>query len=339
MRIIVHTGWRKTGTSAIQRLLHANQDLLRERYSINYPEAGLAGHAHHVAGWKLLGRLPPPWQKIDETSPRWRQARFADMIEETAKRGCTTLLVSSETLSGLAEPRALAQALGERTAEIVAYVRRQDRYIEARYNQQVKDGRAKAGLAQFAEASLAGLDYHDHFQRWVAVFGRANVKVRVYERSAFRQGDVRLDFLDAIGIEERGLAFSEGLANESLGYSAVQFMRRFNPNLRNGAERRRVARLLERWTAAHPDHKSLLAPEQRCAIMERVRESNARLAREFLGLEDVFRIGAAELAAEAGLDRHFDEKSYLRMEGYVLPRLQSWRRRAGEADRGETERA
>jgi hypothetical protein len=176
-------------------------------------------------------------------------------------------------------------------------------------------------VSRFAQDQLGALDYYEQFRRWAAAFGRENLEVRIYDRAGFRGGDVRLDFLDALGIDERGLSFDEGMSNVSLGYSAVQFLRRFNAIPHTGIQRRLVLQLLEQHDRQHPEHTSFFSPEERCAIVERFRESNRRFAKEFLGLDDVFELTAEELAAEAALDRTYGEKRFREMLAVVLPRL------------------
>jgi hypothetical protein len=296
MRIVLHIGWRKTGTSTIQYLLDASRQFLRERDRINYPQTALIWHAHHVAAWKLLGRK----------RGASREGTFRDMLSE-----------DDEQL-----PSRLAETFNGHEVAIIAYVRRQDRYIESRYNQHVKSTRRlMANVSRFAQDQLGALDYYEQFRRWAAAFGRENLEVRIYDRAGFRGGDVRLDFLDALGIDERGLSFDEGMSNVSLGYSAVQFLRRFNAIPHTGIQRRMVLRLLEQRDRRHPEHTSFFSPEERCAIMERFRESNRRFAKEFLGLDDVFELTAEELAAEAALDRTYGEKRFREMLAVVLPRL------------------
>lgn len=324
MKVILHIGWRKTGTSAIQYLLYTSRDLIRARNRINYPEAGLLGRAHHMAAWRFLGMRPRAAQRVGPAGPLAREGTFRDMLRETANLGCGTMLVSSEVLSGAdASLPKLARQLKGHSVEVIAYVRRQDRYIESRYNQRIKGGRLTMELAQDARDLLATdtLDYHAHFRRWAAAFGRENVKAKVYDRDGFRQRDVRRDFLDALGIAEDGLVFEESLRNVSLTFSGVHFMRRLNSMPIDAPKRQQVLRQLERHARAHPEHASLFAPDERRAIVERFRESNRRFAREFLGLDDVFEITPEELAAEAALDRTYGEERFREMLALVLPGL------------------
>jgi hypothetical protein len=327
MKVIVHIGWHKTGTSAIQYLLHANRRLLRERWRLNYPEAGIyQRRAHHVAGWRLMPRLEPMTRRMGHGDAPGSEALFRAMLEETADLGCTTMLVSSETFSQVQdyEPRRLADIFKGHSLEIVGYVRRQDRYLESRYNQWVKGRRRlKIGAMQLATSFLStnSLDYHDHFRRWAAAVGGDNVKARIYDRAALRGGDVRLDFLDTLGIPEQGLALEDEPRNVSLNFPGVQFLRRLNSVALDQAHRRRMLRALEEHARKYPDHSSLFLPEERLAIVGQFRESNRSFAREFLGRDDVFEIQPAELEAEAKLDRQYGEERFLDMLRFVLPRL------------------
>jgi hypothetical protein len=326
VKIILHIGWRKTGTSAIQHLLYTNRGLLRERYSINYPETGLFGRAHHGAVWTLPGVQPPG---RGGRFGRRKHGSFEQMLEETAARGCSTMLVSTEVLSQPGIPARLVQIFKGHAVEVISYLRRQDRYIEARYNQRIKDGRLKYGLAEFAGEHLArnALDYHAHFTRWAEAFGRESLRIRLYERERFPDGDVRRDFLEVIGVEASGLVFEEVQRNVSLSFAGVEFLRRFNTIPQTRPHRRRVVRLLAQYGAKNPPHSSLLGMDERRAIMDRYRDSNRRFAQEFLGAESVYEIPDAELAREASLDREYGETQFIDMLSFVLPRLLSLQRK------------
>jgi hypothetical protein len=327
MRVIAHIGWHKTGTTAIQYVLHSNRRLLRERWRLNYPETGIyERRAHHIACWKLMPRLEPMLRRMGHGNTPDSEALFRAMLEETRDLGCTSMLISSETLSQIQdyEPQRLAGIFKGHSLEIVGYVRRQDRYLESRYSHLVKGRRRlKTGVMRFAQHFLStnALDYGDHFRRWAAAVGRENLKVRVYDRAILRGGDVRLDFLDALGIHEEGLVLEGEPRNISLDFSGVQFLSRLNSVALDRAHRRRMLRALEEHAREHPDHSSLLSPEQRLAIVEQFRESNRSFAREFLERDDVFEIHPAELEAEAKLDRQYGEERFLGMLRFVLPRL------------------
>ena len=324
MKVILHTGWRKTGTSAIQHFLYSNRARLRERHSILYPETGLFGRAHHLAGWKLLGRGARGWaSRGGRSSSFQREGGFAEMIREAADSGCRALVASSEVLSQPGILEKLQEALRGHEVEVISYVRRQDRYIEARYNQRVKDGRLTIGLEEFAarQADGDGLDYHEHFRRWAGAFGREAVKIRLYERERFPRGDVRLDFLDAIGLGPEGLDFEEGMRNASLNFAGVEFLRRFNSVSRNRIRRRYLLRLLDEFDAGPRGHTSLFAPQARRDLVERFREPNRRLAREFLGADSVFEMSDAEMEKESRLARDYGEEQFLEMLAFVVPRL------------------
>jgi len=324
MKVILHTGWRKTGTSAIQHFLYMNRTRLRERRTILYPEAGLFGRAHHLAGWKLLGRGPRGWaERAGRSSSFQREGGFAEMIREARDAGCRALVASSEVLSQPGILEKLKEALRGHEVEVISYVRRQDRYIEARYNQQIKDGRLAIPLDEFAASQVGGegLDYHAHFRQWADAFGRDSLKIRLYERDRFQQGDVRRDFLDAIGLDPGGLEFEEGMRNVSLNFAGVEFLRRLNRVLGKRVRRRYLLRVLDEFDAGPRAHSSLLAPQARRVIVERFGDSNRRLARDFLGADGVFEISEAEIAKESRLEHGYGEEQFLEMLAFVVPRL------------------
>lgn len=98
MKLIVHPGLHKTGSTYLQHVLNANHAALTARGVWYQPQQGYP--AHHQAAWRILLGDPAPLLAMAE------KARTAE---------CHTLLLSSEDLEGaLYDNRPLA-AIGEAT--------------------------------------------------------------------------------------------------------------------------------------------------------------------------------------------------------------------------------
>lgn len=96
MRLIVHTGLHKTGSTYLQHIMNDNHEALLEAGIYYEKQPGYP--AHHFAAWDLL---------------RGDASRFAAMVDEAYRRGCHTLIFSSEDLEGLIFARPTADLLTE----------------------------------------------------------------------------------------------------------------------------------------------------------------------------------------------------------------------------------
>lgn len=102
IRLVVHVGPHKTGSTSVQRALAAARDSLAERgvwYPPSLPDA--AWPIQHADAWRLLRQ-----QRRAEFD------RWLDICRDQAlARGCDTLLLSSENFHSLRTRSALAAAL------------------------------------------------------------------------------------------------------------------------------------------------------------------------------------------------------------------------------------
>ena len=146
MKITVHIGSTKTGSSALQaHLFKAREDLVAK--GIWYSNSGVKSNAHHVL---FASVHPGAWEMhkdelsgdIDE-----RFAYFKDtlsrIISEAESAGIEHIVLSSEYWWTILPPQfrnIISLAFKEHDVRLVACIRRQDRWLEATYLQSVKSG-------------------------------------------------------------------------------------------------------------------------------------------------------------------------------------------------------
>lgn len=199
-RMILHVGHGKTGTSTIQSTMFVNGDLLRERCSVNYPGFA-ANHWLFAAAFLSPGEYPAIDQLLenDPRPPEERRhaaANVIDRLRSDAGRYQTHVL-SSELFFHLgSEPlrrfKALFDELGFDTTVLI-YVRNPTELVSSIMNQRVKAGRE----------TLTSIDHIDLFvedrvRRYISVFGRERLRVRVFGRTHFVNGDLIDDFLATV---------------------------------------------------------------------------------------------------------------------------------------------
>jgi hypothetical protein len=290
--IYLHIGQTKTATTTIQAFCHRNRAWLRER-GVLYPESP-AGHAvrmkhHHLVESLNAGDAP--------VSAPWRE-----VLGQAEAAGSSAVLVSDEVLwhlhAGHPERRAstlawLAQQLKGVEVRVICYLRRQDRWVESWFNQQAKGGHAgtaRLGFDAFVEHQKAGglLDYARVLADWAAALGDAALVVRSFERSQLLQGDVLVDFLSQLGLNDLGGAWRPGDRQVALSRPASLLMNRFNQAGASEALRQQLRRALKPVDGEPRDARHLLSPQQAAALLALGAEGNAEVSRRYRGGEALF---------------------------------------------------
>jgi hypothetical protein len=171
LRLLVHIGAGKTGTTAIQQCLAGNRDALRAQgtwyLGIMLEDAPVQRYSWQSPGAiKVLEALPPA-QAIAEVLAVLRES--APLLRAA---GCTRAIWSNESLLNHVDAvlPALRQLAGEGWApELVAYVRRHDRWIRSAYVQWGIRHKVEAGpVLPFAKwARTHRPRFHASIQRWI----------------------------------------------------------------------------------------------------------------------------------------------------------------------------
>ena len=278
MRIFLHIGRGKTGTTTIQQTLHANADRLRER-GILYPATGrLPNAAHHEWAWTLRKLADEP----DGTANVDLGALIAALNEEIEEYDPRTLLLSSEVLSRATSCGVLVENLAQVSEDIsvIAFVRRQDSYLEAIYAQEVRTGFTRDEPAEF----LAGLledGYLDHLRAlspWADALGWDRIAVQPYEPdvSVVDSLNTLLAFA-GVDFELERIPWK----NERPSRRALEMLRAMPPERRGLKLFSSLIAGLESWAPVDsepPGWEHFWTNEERQAVLDRYSDSNQRLA-------------------------------------------------------------
>lgn len=188
--IWLHIGLPKSGTSSLQKhLLTHRESLAGQGVSYVTPKGKTSCNDLAVAMNKSredLGKMAADLNAALETCPAPRA------------------FLSSEMFYGMT-PEALFSvlpALRGRPLKVLAYLRRQDRYIEAKYLQKAKNLRFLGSIDDFIERFAgSGSDYAAQLAPWLDLSGVTLVP-RILERTRLVGGDVVSDVYDLLGLGE-----------------------------------------------------------------------------------------------------------------------------------------
>ena len=288
MRIVVHIGTEKTGSTSIQAFCRQNWRALLRRGLLYPARPGPDWHSSLI----VASRAPRPRPKarrgrdiVDEPARAAYAARVQAMLgREIARHRPAQVLLSNEVLAPrLADAASLRrlQALLAPLADevrILVYLRRQEDFLASLYSTAIKTG-ATPTLGEVI--ATCDLDYDAMLARWAQLFGREALMVRRYGGPGF---DILADFAETVGLGPVGDLPRPTRMNPSLDGATLELLRRMNPHLgADRARRRRLVRLLERVSDGAPCG---LPEAERRAVAAAHAESNRRVkAAYFPGLE------------------------------------------------------
>lgn len=305
MRIILHIGNYKTGTSALQNFLFINRQLLEE-YGVYYGNTWKIVNNHAGLAFSIL----------KEALTKYGILNFCSDLEEleedscvaalkmrfmAKERGANTIIISHEgffadllqVLAGLSSSftrkdidnvnKYICARLKELfpEAEIVCYLRRQDLYIESMYMEHCKVPwrvwEFPVEFEEFNNKQKLCLDYFNEISRWKKYFG-SSVYFKIYERENLLNKDIIYDFLccyTELTISDIGklqqIKVSE--KNTSLSRDALEhkLLNKINEPLLNY--------LYKVYSEKYPDNKryGFMQQSERTTLLEKYKESNKKL--------------------------------------------------------------
>ena len=195
-RVVLHIGPDKTGSTAIQRTFKDSSDFF-ESSSVYYS----TDFSHNDKGLFLWFCSDSDLARVIVEAPRSKQLRIIDGYKKAFQERLSqmvpgaTWVFSHEGLIYLQKDdlSTLKDYLLEfaHDVQVVFYVRDALSYAISAKSQSVKTGRChswwKPPMIQYAGV----------LPKFVEVFGLENIEARLFDKSAFKCGDVVLDFVNA----------------------------------------------------------------------------------------------------------------------------------------------
>lgn len=227
--VFIHIGFMKTGTSAIQSFLKSNDKFLQEN---NFYFPSINQDVMNYLGFSLLDDIPPLiHQKLNIN----KEQLYENLIKEINHSKQDNIILSTEayylittdSFLGSEAPSRLFNLFKNQhyTFTIIAFIRRQDEYLESQYNQHVKTHNFwdlySKDIMTFYEEKKELFKYNLIIDRWAKVFGEENLIVKVYDK---RQNSVEL-FCNILKINLKTVVFNNDNVNKKLNSKSLEFMR------------------------------------------------------------------------------------------------------------------
>lgn len=295
-KLILHIGFQKTGTTAIQNFLFNNARILN-KYKYSYPEMQ-KGKFNITNGYCLRNCVTEfGLGKVNNKCESWKI--FWDKTRDELKKN--NVIISWEGISTYNIDDFFSAVKNEYdNIKVIVYLRRQDRYIESLYNQLVKYEINLAikfkNIWDLPEYRML-FSYKYKLDKISKIIGKENIIVRVYEKEQFKgdKQDAVSDFMYALGIDVNWneVKTSKKILNPALFGNFIDIKREMNLYIKPFDKISRIVDYtifnyleLNIRNSEINHNQGLFTPEERIKFLNQFEKENKEIAYEYLGRED-----------------------------------------------------
>lgn len=292
-------GTMKTGTTALQNFMRANQKVLDEQ-GFCYPFTN-TGPIRKIKNRNAHFMLYQPEHEQDHVQQRGYQK-----LQELAQT-YPNIILSEELIWNHAQkvedfwPNVLENVtkIGCQL-KVIVYLRRQDELIQSLWNHAVKmDWRLPLCFEDYISQeryTYFPLDYYSQLCEIGTIVGKENLIVRVYEKDQFEGAGhtIMSDLLHVLGLEmteKFTIEDAPRLSNPGLKGNFIEMKRILNgiPEYREMPDFMRAALISANIYQAQVNpapRQSLFTPSAQTAFLGKYAAGNRKIAEEFLGRAD-----------------------------------------------------
>lgn len=303
MKLYLHIGTSKTGTTTLQDLLYENNSVLN-KHGIHFLQTG--GHANNrgLVAYCMNDDRSDAYiesRNINEIDKRLAFRNKIDKELETELQNLPENIKSIVVSSEHFHSQTSSEEEIKRTfnffkkyfddIEVLCYVREQSERCVSLYSTAIKSGKYRHPLSLMVgncEPDNYYYNYFDQLSKWAEVYGKENLTVRLFQREALLGGDLIKDFFSIIfpQIDPTILKIAQS-KNESFNAKGQLFGRLINIAVNevdsdgsyNSLRFKTLKKIALEFKGKGEDIDEVLYKE----IYSRFSESNIKLNEEFLG--------------------------------------------------------
>lgn len=279
----------KTGTSAIQNFIKSNQ-IFFERNNFYFPPSN--ADAMNYLAFSLLDKVP---KYVHHKLPISANVLYEKLNDEIKISKQDNIILTTEAFYLISTKYFLGKNATIKVHDflnnsnydfkIIAFLRRQDDYLETQYNQHIKTHNFwslyEKDIISFYEEKKELFDFNLILNRWASVFGEENIKVTIYQKSR----NIILDFLEILGINEVPELSKESNINPKLSSKALEFMRisnKYDIEKHTALQNYKLIELIEEVLNSDEKKYSLLSYDDSKKIINDFYIGNIELSNKYL---------------------------------------------------------
>ncbi len=277
MKLHIHFGIHRTGTTSIHKALSASAEILKS-HGILYPDLGV-GRRHVKLAWQI---------KSGKVSP--------DEVIERIQHECnelTELVVLSSEDFCLVDIESWLSLLG-RNFDVTAsvYLKRQDKWLESWYNQHIKwpwSKKFSSSTPDFFVENMKDfywIDYEKLLGRIASIVPREKLYINVAGPEGVQ--DTVSDFLYHVGVDKRWLNPYQD-RNASLTTARLDILRRIDIQPLGPKARQRVLAALSDLDVEEDDGRKVVFDNSKVDyILKKFSASNKKVAKKYFSRRELF---------------------------------------------------
>jgi len=287
MKLFLHPGHAKCGSTSIQRAAIRNRAILA-RHHVVIPDSQL--RLPGESGFNPHAETPRKFfRQVMESGDTDRLAARLHAWQDAPQWRDATFLISAENLvNHLMQPigRQIHGLLTEsfESAEVIYYVRRQDDYVLSAWQQWgFKEGKKFEEYYKEAQRRR-NPHYWAIAQMFSQLYGRDSVTVRPLTSAALKDGDLLTDFFGRLADDLSDFDFDQSRSNISLNPFFCEILaeqRGLFKNVHDDELKQRLLQTLGPESELFRKEKAFMSPEAVRSIMDHYLEENRQLHRQF----------------------------------------------------------
>lgn len=294
--VFIHLGTAKTGTTAIQRFLSSNDQLLTEK-GFHYIrtlrcEDGPANlGSHNALAWILYHKHFNKYLNTFSIPFVARQDEFlATLSDEISSHSEHSIIISSEIfpmLNDKAIDELLALFAG-RTVKVILYIRNLHSLSVSLASQVIKNQDSRASDERMSNVYTNHLHYFyscylESLSILAKKIGNENMIFRKYGVEYFAYGNIYADIMDAIGLTLTGdYIIPDKLQNESLKYCETIYFKDLLNRITLNTPQHILVDMLLAWERSHDGTEFVLPKYTALQIAEDIQIVNKELLSKYL---------------------------------------------------------